>query len=60
MDNSMVSEALNNLMNFHSHAIIKAAVLTFIGSQLLSKDEREECARVFKQLDVNGDGKLSK
>ena len=56
----MVSEALNNLMNFHSHAIIKAAVLTFIGSQLLSKDEREECARVFKQLDVNGDGKLSK
>ena len=56
----MMSEALNNLMNFHSHAIIKAAVLTFIGSQLLSKDERDECARVFKQLDVNGDGKLSK
>lgn len=39
---------------------MKAATLTFIGSQLLSKSEREELARVFKLLDANGDGKLSK
>lgn len=39
---------------------MKAATLTFIGSQLLSKSEREELARVFKKLDQNGDGKLSK
>jgi calcium-dependent protein kinase len=52
--------ALNNLINFHAHATIKAATLTFIASQLMSKDEREQLARVFKQLDVNGDGQLSK
>jgi len=34
--------------------------LTFIGSQLVSKDEREELARIFKKLDLNGDGRLSK
>ena len=39
---------------------MKAATLTFIGSQLMSKEEREELARVFKALDKNSDGKLSK
>jgi Ca2+-binding EF-hand superfamily protein len=27
---------------------------------LLHKDEREELAKVFKKLDVNGDGQISK
>jgi calcium-dependent protein kinase len=40
--------------------VIKAATLTYIGSQLLGKEEREELARVFRKLDANGDGKLSK
>ena len=39
---------------------MKAATLTFIGSQLLGKQEREELARVFKKLDKNSDGQLSK
>ncbi len=39
---------------------MKLATLTFIGSQLISKSEREELARVFKRLDMNSDGKLSK
>ena len=39
---------------------MKAATLTFIGSQLVSKKEREELASVFKSLDKNSDGKLSK
>ena len=39
---------------------MKAATLSFIGSQLISKAEREELARVFKKLDLNGDGMLSK
>lgn len=48
------------MIRFHSHTTIKAATLSFIGSQLISKSEREDLARVFKTLDANGDGKLSK
>ena len=57
---SVANHALDNLIHFHSHTTIKAATLTFIGSQLISKDEREELAKVFRNLDLNGDGKLSK
>lgn len=51
---------MDNLAHFHGHATIKAATLTFIGSQLITKEEREEMARIFKNLDANGDGRLSK
>lgn len=57
---SVANHALDNLIHFHSHTTIKAATLTFIGSQLITKEEREEMARVFKNIDLNGDGKLSK
>ena len=60
VNEAVANTALDNLIHFHSHATIKAATLTFIGSQLISKEEREELARVFKNLDANGDGKLSK
>jgi calcium-dependent protein kinase len=60
VDGAVTQVALNNLISFHSHAVIKAATLTYIGSQLLGKEEREELARVFRKLDANGDGKLSK
>lgn len=60
VDESFAKNTLDNLTKFHAHNMMKAATLTFIGSQLLSKDEREELARVFKKLDQNGDGKLSK
>ena len=60
VDEAVANTALDNLIHFHSHTTIKAATLTFIGSQLISKEEREELARVFKNLDANGDGKLSK
>lgn len=39
---------------------MKAATLNFIGSQLISKKEREDLAAVFRKLDKNSDGKLSK
>jgi calcium-dependent protein kinase len=57
---AVANHALDNLIHFHSHTTMKAATLTFIGSQLITKDEREELARVFKNIDCNGDGKLSK
>jgi Ca2+-binding EF-hand superfamily protein len=35
-------------------------VFAFIASQLLSKNEKESIDKVFRAMDVNGDGKLSK
>ena len=32
VDESKANHALDNLINFHSHATMKAATLTFIGS----------------------------
>ena len=51
VDESFAKNTLDNLTKFHAHNMMKAATLTFIGSQLLSKEEREELARVFKKLD---------
>ena len=39
VDESFAKNTLDNLTKFHSHNMMKAATLTFIGSQLLSKDE---------------------
>lgn len=60
VDKQSTAVAMDNLISFHSHNTMKAATLTFIGSQLISKKEREELAKVFKMLDKNSDGKLSK
>jgi len=60
VDKQQATVAMDNLISFHSHNTMKAATLTFIGSQLISKKEREELAKVFKMLDKNSDGKLSK
>jgi Ca2+-binding EF-hand superfamily protein len=54
------AQALENLQLFHSTNTLKTATLTFIGSQLITKKEREGLATVFKSLDSNGDGKLSR
>lgn len=35
-------------------------MLTFIASQLISKDEAEELGKIFKALDANGDGTVNK
>jgi len=39
---------------------LKQATYAYIASQLLTKQEKENLSKIFKQLDVNGDGKLSK
>ena len=38
---------------------MKQATFAFIASQLLSKSEKENLAKIFKAIDKNGDGKLS-
>ena len=55
----MALGALDNLKNFRADQTLKAATYAFIGTQLISKQEKEKIAVVFKAFDKNNDGKLS-
>jgi calcium-dependent protein kinase len=55
----MAINALDNLKGFHCEKTLKQATYAFIASQLLSKQEKDNLARVFKAFDKNGDGRLS-
>jgi Ca2+-binding EF-hand superfamily protein len=57
---NFTGKVLTNLIQFHSHISFKAAVLNYIGSQLVSKKDREELGRLFKSLDTKGHGSLDK
>merc|ERR1740115_327631 len=52
--------ALTNLQNFNANSKLQQATYAFIASQLLGKQEKEQIDKVFRAMDVNGDGKLSK
>ncbi|OMJ68897.1 hypothetical protein SteCoe_33514 [Stentor coeruleus] len=51
---------IEKMKNFNASEKLQHAVLTFITSQLSSKEETKQLADTFKSLDKNGDGKLSK
>ena len=51
--------ALENLKGFKANETLKAATYAFIAGQLITKQEKDDLARVFKAFDTNGDGKLS-
>lgn len=55
-----VKSALNNLRNFHNTNKLRDAVHTFIATQCLSAQDTKELREVFRAIDINGDGKLSK
>jgi len=59
VDESAAISALDNLKGFKADTTMKQATFAFIASQLLSKNERDGLAKVFKAFDKNGDGKLS-
>ena len=54
------SKALTNLKNFRAGQKLKQATLTYIVSQLSTKEETDEMERIFAQMDKNNDGMLSK
>ena len=60
VDSSLAVGALSNLKTFRADQKLKQATFAFIASQLLTKSERENLDKIFKALDKNGDGKLSK
>jgi len=60
VDADAASNALGNLNAFRSGQKLKVAAASYIGSQLISKSEKEKLGSIFKKLDKNGDGKLSR
>lgn len=60
VEEGLAQGALANLKTFRADQKLKQATFAYIASQLLSKSEKENLSRLFKALDANGDGKLSK
>jgi len=59
-ESDFIKESLGNMAKFQSHTKLKQATLAFIASQLLMKEEKEAIDEVFRALDRNCDGKLTK
>ncbi len=60
VDTNLAQGALSNLKTFRADQKLKQATFAFIASQLLSKGEKENLSKIFKAIDKNGDGRLSK
>lgn len=52
--------SLSNLASFNAQQKLKQATYTFIVSQLLTKNEKEKIDSIFRAMDVDSDGKLSR
>ena len=59
IDSNLAQTAFSNLKNFSADQKMKQATFAFIATQLLSKAEKENLSKIFKEIDTNGDGKLS-
>jgi calcium-dependent protein kinase len=59
VDVNEAKSALNNLSSFSADEKLKQASFSFIATQLLSKSEKQNLGNIFKEIDANGDGKLS-
>jgi calcium-dependent protein kinase len=51
--------ALDNMRNFRAGSRLKRAVLSFIVTQLVTQEERQELNRVFMSLNTAGDGRIN-
>ena len=60
IDRGKSSQLLSNLQSFHTEKKLQRAILSLIVSQIASKDEREEMLELFKKLDRDNNGTLSK
>ena len=60
VDKQIATKTLSNLKNFRGEQKLKQAALAFIASQLVSKDETEDLEKIFRAIDKDGDGNLSK
>jgi calcium-dependent protein kinase len=54
------ASTLGQLKSFKSGQKLRRAVMSFIASQMVNKEETQKLADTFRDLDKNGDGKLSR
>lgn len=60
VSNDVVKAALGGLSSFQQSSKLRDAVNTFITTQCVSIADTKELRKVFKAMDTNGDGKLSR
>mmetsp|Transcript_17473 Transcript_17473/g.17399 ORF Transcript_17473/g.17399 Transcript_17473/m.17399 type:complete len:193 (+) Transcript_17473:947-1525(+) len=59
-DENIAQLSLQNLKTFRVEQKLQRAVLTYIASQISNKEEIKKLGEAFRDMDTNGDGKLSK
>ncbi|KAH0483722.1 MAG: hypothetical protein KVP17_001455 [Porospora cf. gigantea B] len=60
VDNGHLNSALNNMKKFQSGQKLARAALLFMGSKLTTMEETKELTKIFRKLDINGDGQLDR
>ena len=60
LDKGITEITLNNLRNFRGTSKLKQAALAFIASHLTKDEEKRDLDKIFKAIDIDGDGTLSK
>mmetsp|Transcript_1464 Transcript_1464/g.1452 ORF Transcript_1464/g.1452 Transcript_1464/m.1452 type:complete len:207 (-) Transcript_1464:35-655(-) len=58
-DNPINTQAFEQLNKFRAQSKLEKSILTFITAQVSSPSEESDLVNLFKQLDKNGDGRLS-
>lgn len=58
--NKRAMEALHNLERFNAQCKLKQATYAFIGSQLVLKEEKKKIDELFRALDLNSNGVLTR
>ncbi|KAM3138561.1 hypothetical protein pb186bvf_009313 [Paramecium bursaria] len=53
-------KAIKNLSSFQGKNKLKAAIMQFIATQIMTNQEKEELQKAFRLIDKNGDGKIGK
>ena len=59
IDEKTANDILNNIKNFYVNEKLQQATLSYIVHYNINKDDIGEFERIFKDFDVNGDGRLS-
>ena len=60
LDGVLATNALKLLSDFQAENKLKQATFAFIASQLLSKSQKKKFDKIYRAMDTNGDGYLSR